>query len=156
MKTLVLNEDTARTLYPTSSKEFKIILEETFGKKFFSLKLTDTVKTLDDVYTRLNRLKPILSDYYFLPEEKQERALNTQYIDDIAELFNEGWKPDFKDKNQYKYYNWFERKSSGWVFDFYYCRSDYSSVGSGFYFKNSELATYCGNQFLDIYSKVLE
>lgn len=155
MKSLTISDITAKQLYPTASTEFKIILEETFTKEFFNQKLIDIVKTIDDVYKHLGRKKPTILDYKFLHEQKRERALNTQYIDDISELFNEGWIPDFTNHNQYKYYNCFEKKDSGWVFVGCSHLIYGSSLGFGFYFKSREISQYCGKQFLDIYSKIL-
>lgn len=45
MKNLQINEDKALKLYPNASAEFKQMLDDSFGKEFFSRKITDRVKT---------------------------------------------------------------------------------------------------------------
>lgn len=156
VKQLIISESTAKQLYKNGSSEIKQILEDTFDKSFFNEKLIETVKTIEQVYDKLDRKIPTLNDYKFLPVEKRERALNNQFIDDISELFNEGWKPNFNDTTQYKYYNWFKKVNGGWVFFvcWRYC-CIVSGLPFGFYFKDSVTAEYCGKTFLDIYSKVL-
>lgn len=118
--------------------------------------LFESIDNIDDVYKELGRNKPTLKDYSFLPKEKRERALNSQYIDDISELFNEGWIPNFDNRQQYKYYPYFIKESSGWRLDVVSFQSFSSFCGSGFYFKDRESATFCANKFLDIYKKVLD
>lgn len=155
-KTLTLDLITAKKLYPTASSELKIIFEENFGKKSLIDKLIDRITTIEEVYEELGRKMPTLKDYKFLPEKKQVKALNTQYIEDISELFNEEWVPNFLNPKEYKYYPYFERNTSSWLVSYCGYRNYYSFMGSGFYYKDSEIALYCGNQFLDIYSKVLD
>lgn len=155
VKQLIISEATAKRLYKNGSSEIKEILEDTFDKSFFNEKLIETVKTIKQVYEKLDRKMPTLTDYKFLPESKRERALNSQYIDDISELFNEGWKPDFNNLNQYKYYNWFKKVNNAWCFYYCDCYSCGSDLPFGFYFKDKATGEYCGNTFLDIYSKVL-
>ena len=120
------------------------------------LSLRERVKTIEDVYSELKRKQPKLSDYKFLPESKREYALNNQYIEDIVELFNEGWKVDFSNRNQYKYYPYFEKGRSGWVLYGVYGICLSSFCGSGFYYKDRETAQYCATQFLSIYKKILD
>jgi len=154
---LVIDSSKAKLLYKNADTSLKTILEETFGKEFFSEKLIDRINTIEDVYKELNRKQPILSDYKFLPVEKREKAMCNQYAEDISEVFAEGLKFDFTNLNQRKYYNWYEKKQNSWVLDsvLYGCLC--SVFVSGFYFKDEETAKHCANKFLDsVYSKVLE
>lgn len=75
----------------------------------------------------------------------------------IAASLNKGWKPNWHDHSEWKYYPWFymgDRDASAGVgfscFGCDYGRSS-SSVGSRLCFKSSELAEYAGKQFEDIY-----
>ncbi len=124
--------------------------------QFLTSNLCDIVKNIDDVYRLLGRYKPTESNYSFLPIYKIEKALNTQYITDITELFNKGWKPDFTNSSEYKYIPYFERKGSGWVLILVHISVAFSFDGSGFYYQKKEDAEFCAKLFLDIYSKVLE
>jgi hypothetical protein len=155
MKNLKLEGETAKRLYKTADAEFKTMLEESFGKEFFTpKKITDKIKTFDDVLIALGVSDSVLP--FRNPRTKAERAANAfMKIGMISEVLNEGWKADFTDKNTYKYYPYFERKMSGWsvLCSAALCVSAY--VGFGFFFKSSELALYAGNQFLDIYKDYL-
>ena len=44
MGILQIEESNARNIYKTASSELKIILEDTFGKEFFSQKVTERIK----------------------------------------------------------------------------------------------------------------
>lgn len=153
MKTLQLEDATARQLYNNASAELKVILEESFGKPFFSQKITDRIKTWQDVVLALP-YKLFLP--YENPSNKFERAINANVkIQKIAEVLNEGWSANFDNKNEYKYYPYFEKKSSGWFFSNVSFSDDYASMGFGLYFKSSELAKYAGEQFIEIYREYL-
>ncbi|WP_407483293.1 hypothetical protein [Elizabethkingia meningoseptica] len=73
----------------------------------------------------------------------------------ISSALNEGWTPDWNDRNQTKYYPWFRMGSSGSGFSFgdYDCDGSGSRVGSRLCYKSSELAKYAGTQFISIYKK---
>ena len=74
----------------------------------------------------------------------------------IAEALNEGWKPDWSNWNQYKYYPWFEMGSPsgvGFSYDGYGNWASLSIVGSRLCFKSRELATYAGKQFEELYKE---
>jgi hypothetical protein len=73
----------------------------------------------------------------------------------ITEALNEGWKPDWENSNESKYYAWFKMGSSGAGFS---CRdfvgwSAGSIAGSRLCFKSRKLAKYAGTQFEDIYKE---
>lgn len=55
MKTLQLSEQKARELYRSGSKKLKTVLEESFGKDFFSQDVTERVKTYLDACHELGR-----------------------------------------------------------------------------------------------------
>ena len=73
----------------------------------------------------------------------------------IIKSLNEGWTPDYSNANQYKYYPWFKSIGSGLGLSFYVNVHDISdsNVGSRLVFKTSELATYAGKQFINIYNQ---
>lgn len=153
---LVIDLATAITLYPTASKELKTILESTFGIAKLSPNLKDRIKTYQDVLAELKTILLDKSDFRYLPEFQQIRALYTHYMENIIKVFNGNWKPDFTNSAQRKYYCYFVRERSGWSLYIVGSNGGYSSLGSGFYFKNEEDARYVGKQFIDIWSKILE
>lgn len=157
-KTIKLEESTAKKLYKTASSELRTILEENFGKALFSEKITDRIKTWEDVCEELGIDDSVLP--YKNPKGKQQISTNAFVkIQYISQVLNEGWEPNFKNTNEYKYYPWFEYRSFSPGGDFGFGYSFACSVrgfmGSGFYYKTKELSDYAGKQFLEIYQEYL-
>lgn len=159
MKPLQISESKARNLYKTASEEFKATLEDTFGKEFFSQKITDRIKTYEDACVELGE-EPLdekaMLKAGFTPDEIIYRKIKT-----IVKALNEGWVPDMLDTDQYKYYPYFEvDKSSPSGFGF--CGTNYgysyasADSGSRLCFKNRELAEYAGRQFLELYADFIK
>ncbi len=89
-----------------------------------------------------------------VPKHHQEAIVAHAKLVIITEAINEGWKPDWKDDAQYKYYSWFDMSSgSGLSFDGCdsYCSG--SAVGSRLCFKSRELAQEAGKQFKKLYEQ---
>jgi len=151
MKLLQIEDSKARILYKTATPEFKEILEDSFGKEFFSGKITDRIKTYEDACTELGE-KPLneseLKSFGFTPDEINYRKLKT-----VIKVLNEGWVPDWTNGNQAKWYPYFRLSSGAFVFDGAGC--DYSiafaGYGSRLCLSSAELATYAGKQFVDIF-----
>lgn len=155
MKTLQLEDQKARELYKTGSTELKQILLSTWGKDFFSEKITDRIKTWEDVLAEANVKEEDIIPFLH-PKNKQQKSLNAiAKIQLLSQVLNEGWKPDFSNYTECKYYVWFEYKNGAWRFFGLFCRNDSASLGAGFYFKTKELAEYAGKQFLNIYQDYL-
>jgi hypothetical protein len=161
MKTLQISEKDAKKLYKTASKEFKVVLEETFGKEFFMEDIRDRIKTFKDAVNYINSVSGTLVDnnlYYYNNLDyckdlsKDEIAYGKLKL--IAEALNEGWVPDWKDGNQKKFVPHFNTLSpSGFAFFSTSYRYSYPSAGyaSRLCFKSDELAKYAGIQFLKLY-----
>ena len=155
MKPLVIEEKEAKTLYKTASKEFKTVLENTFGKEYFAEDITTKIKNFNDILKISGKtLKEILP--YKVPKNKQQRSLNALVkIQLITEVLNQGTILDFLNTNQYKYLPWFKKVvGSDWVVGSY---GYYSGSGAGFgaFYKSEKLALFAGNTFLDIYKDYL-
>lgn len=155
-KNLVIEENKAKELYKTADISFKQILEDTFGKEFFSTKITDKVKSWKDIVEIHETLYGKIS----LPTEgrnKQELSINAFYkIQCISKVLNESWIPNFLNSSEKKYYPYFEKSSGGgWLVCSYSYWYAVSTMGFGLYFKSSELALFAGNTFLDIYKDYL-
>lgn len=148
METLKIDKKNALKLYPKANEEFKTMLEDTFGKNFFSGKITDRVKTFEDACDIASE-DP--NDEKFKSGTPDEIAYKKLKV--IARALNEGWTPDWSNSSEYKYYPWLEY-NSGFGFSRYgYVRSTTAtSVGSRLCFKSSELAKYAGTQFQSIYN----
>lgn len=157
MTTLQIDNVKARKLYAKASDEFKSMLEDSFGKEFFSQKITDRIKTFEDAceVAQPSENVSILLNYNGVDKD-MIGALAFAKLTIIARALNEGWTPDWSNSNQYKWYPYFEYKAG---FGFSYTRYDFwltsTDVGSRLCFKNEELAKYAGTQFQSIYNDFL-
>lgn len=149
MQALKIDGKKARELYPSADKAFKAILEDSFGAEFFSQKITDRIKTFEDACHELG-ISP--STVGMGGDSKDEIAYKKLKV--IVAALNEGWKPNWTNSSEYKYYPWFDLSSgSGLSCNDYGTYYSHSHVGSRLCFKSKELAQYAGKQFLDIYTE---
>lgn len=124
--------------------------------------ITDRVKTYEDACKVLG-VEPINEQNAkaqgFRSDEIARRKLET-----IAAALNEGWKPDWNNTDQYKYYPYFYiqenakgKGSAGLSFASTYCAATdtYANIGSRLCFYASRLARYASNQFTDLYEQIL-
>lgn len=119
--------------------------------------ITKRVKTYADACAVLG-IEPmneaVLVKLGFTNDEIAYRKLKT-----IAEALNEGWRPDWANSNEYKYWPWFVYDTA--YAGFSYANTDNAaadtdaSVGSRLCYKTRELATYAGRQFEGLYSDFL-
>lgn len=128
MKTLQIKESKARSIYKTASSELKIMLEDIFGKEFFSREVAERIKTYEDACAELD-IAPIdesvLLSNGFTKDEIAYRKIKT-----ITEALNEGWKPNWNNEKQKKWVPYFyPNSSSGFVFDG--TDYDYSNTNAG-------------------------
>lgn len=119
--------------------------------------ITKRVKTYADACAVLG-VEPmnedVLTKLGFTKDEIAYRKLKT-----IAEALNEGWRPDWANTNEYKYWPWFVYNPANAGFAYAY--TDYAAtfananVGSRLCYKTRELATYAGRQFEGLYNDFL-
>lgn len=100
------------------------------------------------------------------PDEIARRKLET-----ITAALNEGWKPDWNNTDEYKYYPWFyinpgkgkdpDGKPNGasaglsCAATYGAASAAYSNFGSRLCFRDRRLAYYAGNTFTDLYAAIL-
>lgn len=118
--------------------------------------ITKRVKTYADACAVLG-IEPmnetVLAKLGFTKDEIAYRKLKT-----IAEALNEGWRPDWANSNEYKYWPWFVYNPACRLFvrDYDYSASNTAAdVGSRLCYKTRELATYAGRQFEGLYNDFL-
>lgn len=124
--------------------------------------ITDRVKTYEDACKVLG-VEPINEQNAkaqgFRSDEIARRKLET-----IAAALNEGWKPDWNNTDQYKYYPYFYiqenakgKGSAGLSYATTASAATYASaaLGSRLCFYASRLARYASNQFTDLYEQIL-
>lgn len=123
--------------------------------------ITDRVKTYEDACKVLG-VEPINEQNAkaqgFRSDEIARRKLET-----IAAALNEGWKPDWNNTDQYKYYPYFyiQENANGAGAGLSCAHTSYTAsctsayIGSRLCFYASRLARYAGNQFTDLYEQIL-
>lgn len=157
MKTLQISEQKARELYKSGSGELRSILEESFGKDFFSQKITDRVKTYEDACRELS-MNP-LDENKLMKLGLTKHDIAYQKLVTIAKSLNEGWVPNVCDNSVYRWYPWFVTNGSPSSFAVYdsFCAYANASAGSGsrLCFKNKELSEYCGKQFIELWKQFI-
>lgn len=157
MKTLQISEQKARELYKSGSGELRSILEESFGKDFFSQKITDRVKTYEDACRELS-MNP-LDENKLMKLGLTKHDIAYQKLVTIAKSLNEGWVPDVCDNSVYRWYPWFVTNGSpsSFAFDVSNFATASANAGSGsrLCFKNKELSEYCGKQFIELWKQFI-
>lgn len=158
MKTLQIDEKKAKGLYENASPEFQAMLEDTFGKKFFK-SIQDRIKSYEDACRELGLDPEDLPEVDNCEPEDQASIIAFYKLTIIARALNEGWKPNWRDSNEYKWFPWFKvnRDAAGVG-----CSGTANaatlaaaSIGSRLCCKSDELATYFGKQFENLWSEYL-
>lgn len=131
--------------------------------------ITNRVKSYADACKVLG-IEPMDEDSMkaqgFRPDEIARRQLET-----ITEALNEGWKPNWEDTDEYKYYPYFYievnevKTEDGDTFGahaglsfagtFGAASSTHAYFGSRLCFHNRETARYAGRTFTDLYAQIL-
>ena len=107
------------------------------------------IKTFAEACKALKIKASAVPDFSKIPLHHR-KALEAHYkLVVITEALNEGWKPDWKDYSEDKYYPWF--KNDGFSFDGVGGWFASSAVGSRLCFKSEELAKYAGKKFIKLY-----
>jgi hypothetical protein len=151
MKVLEINHENALSAHKAADDAGKRLLENLLGPDVFkkaSGKITDRIKTFEDACAALEE-DP--DDNQFTDGEPDEIAYRKIKV--IARALNEGWKPNWNNSNEYKWYPWFYLNNPGFRFiDTYFdCTYTYTTGGSRLCFKSQDLAKYAGEQFLNLY-----
>ena len=108
--------------------------------------ITNFVKTFEEACDILN-IQPDFSNYEF------ESSIAHSKLIIIFKVLNEGWKSDWNNKNQRKYYPRFNMSPFGFVDTFCVTWGTYSFAGSRLCGKTDTIAEYAGRQFVDIYKE---
>ena len=81
------------------------------------------------------------------------RLISQLKLETIIKALNEGWKPDFTDTRQRKYYNYFQILNGSFVFTDTDYRFSFIKTPSTLYFKDEQTAIYCKDNFFDLYKQ---
>ena len=124
--------------------------------------ITDRVKSYTDACNVLG-IEPMneqdMKARGYRPDEIARRKLET-----ITEALNEGWKPDWNNTDEYKYYPYFyikENAKAQGSAGLSYAGTTYAAARTGAYvgsrlcFHDSETARYAGRTFTELYEQIL-
>jgi len=108
-----------------------------------------TIKTFEDACGKESIDPQKLPDVSMIPDEFRKSTIAAYKLQVIYKAINNGWKPDWNNRSQYKYYPWYWVLSSGFGFDDspYLYTYTHSSVGSRLCTDTSEKAMYIAKQF---------
>jgi hypothetical protein len=138
----------------------KLLADLFKGQITFSDKITDRVKSIDDVISEAKAMGYKSHQDWEACAEWNGVAMVPKHVAGylklcmISDVLNEGWTPDFTDGNQPKYYPWM-KYTAGSGFSYYDCAYDrsYSGVGARLCFKSRALAEYAAQQFQEVYNQ---
>jgi hypothetical protein len=108
-----------------------------------------TIKTFEDACKKVNTDPVKLPDVSGIMEEFAKPIIAAYKLLIIYNAINNGWKPDWSNWDQYKYYPWFGVLSSGFGFSnsIYYCDGTNAGVGSRLCTDTREKALYIAEHF---------
>lgn len=158
MRTLQIKQDSLLVAFRNAGKEGKQVLSDLFGKQVALYdNITDRVKSFEDACQVLG-ISTNVPEVKGLPRKHQKAIIANYKLIVIAEALNEGWKPNWQDSDEYKYYPWFDMSNPagvGYSNTPYTASNTYATFGSRLCLKNRELAIYFGQTFTDLFNDSL-
>lgn len=104
MRTLQIKQDSLLVAFRNAGKEGKQVLSDLFGKQVALYdNITDRVKSFEDACQVLG-ISTNVPEVKGLPRKHQKAIIANYKLIVIAEALNEGWKPNWQDSDEYKYY----------------------------------------------------
>lgn len=103
---------------------------------------------------RVLNIQPINEEVFnIFPKEDQRSMLAYHKLTVITRALNNGWKPNWDDQNEWKYYPLFRYVNAGlsYASTTYTASSTYAYFGSRLCFPTSALAKYAAEHFADLY-----
>jgi len=151
--TLELTKSAALKAFNEGDDRDKALLERLYGKEVFSQKITDRVKTFEDACEVLGQNPEYALSDIDTCSEDNDAIIAFAKLSIIRKALNEGWKPDYTNSSEPKYFPWFKYNAgSGFSLLAVGYDDTNSAVGARLSFKSRELAEYAGKQFADLYN----
>ncbi len=161
MTTVSTSKSKVLSAYRNADSSGKELLKQVFEPAIFSEKVTDRIKTYEDACDELGIDPEHLPDVSGCQPEDCASIVAYCKLIIITRALNEGWRPNWQDNNELKYFPWFDLDSSlspsRFAFGDTYCRYSNAIAGdsSRLCFHSDALATYAGKQFVDIYRDLI-
>ena len=144
---LKINKETAKKLHAEVPSWFQKLLEDNFGIETFKKRDYTDIKTFEEACDEVG-VDPLMATS---PDDTIDEAAYKK-LKIIVAAINNGWKPDWTNSNQHKFYPWFSLSSgsglSGHAYVYIYSTSD---VGSHLCYESSDKCKYAMEQFKSIY-----
>lgn len=153
--TLNVDKKNALKAWREADNKGKQMLENLYGKEIFANQnVMDRIKTFEDAMEETGRKG--VPDFSDLPKDMRRHFIALYKMEVITEALNEGWKADWDNSGENKYYPYFIMSPSSIAFrgsDFGYTFARAGS-GSRLCYKTRELAEYSAKQFIDIWKDI--
>ncbi|HNX37495.1 MAG TPA: hypothetical protein PL124_05435 [Candidatus Cloacimonadota bacterium] len=111
-----------------------------------------TIKTLKDAFKKAGVDPQLRPDVSMLSEKHGAFLVTAFLLAIVFEAINDGWEPDYSDRNQTKYFPWPWVSSSGLGFSYSLCSCGLATSGIGFRLctDTADKAKYILDQFPDL------
>lgn len=159
MNTIEIKKTNAISAWIGADQPGKKLLEDLLGKENVSGNIMDMVKSYKDACA-VEGTDPIKNLPYANPQNAdEEHDNNVKKVKVIIRVLNGGWKPDYSDGKQYKWYCWFRYDPSVSAFRFDDTDDAYTGAntgtGSRHTCRTDQIATHVGSEFIDKWNKWL-
>lgn len=151
MSHLLLDEKDAEKFYDNGTPDQRSWMEGLYPNKF-KRDICDRIQSLEDVYELVGldrqerkQLWDGMRNYPHLIHFHQATL--------ITEAYNQGWKPNWDDSSEYKYYPWWNHSGFRLHVVDYHCSA--SGVGSRLVFRESRFVEDAVKKFPDVYKGYL-
>jgi hypothetical protein len=122
--------------------------------------ITEKIKSFEDACSHLG-IEPKLPGVDGLHPVQKKGVIAFYKLSVITMALNEGWSPDWSNKNEYKWFPWWyvstDRSFAGLAYAGTHYTATYADayLGSRLGFKTEKLARYAAGQFKDLWEDLL-
>lgn len=147
-------EEKAVEAYKNASSSEKKLLESIFGKDLFKSDVIDRIQSFEDVLHEHGITAEQLDNQIKELTKDEQTYIKLKLV---VSAYNEGWKPNWRDKSERKYELWVKYKdllcNAGPVAvnSIYAPSSASATIGSRLAFKKREHAVRAGELFIDLW-----
>lgn len=152
MNTLTIDQNNLVQAYKAADSEGKKLLQNLFPSQLFDWREIDS-------FAKVCQIAGVDPEVYALPEDATDDQIGANAfakLQLIYRVFNQGWKANWANSSEAKFYPWFTwQAGSGFSFHvFGYVRS-YAYVGARLCTDTRDKAIHIGKTFTDIYNQFL-
>lgn len=142
METLTDYKDKAIKAYSLADNPAaRKILEDVFGPDHFRKSIKARITSMETICVEKG-----------LQTEFAKRLSAFEKLEMMVDTLNEGWKPNYADSSEQKWFPIFEYKpGSGWLLYDYGHERTFARVGARLVFKSRDLAEHAVKHFMDEY-----